>query len=182
MGSASTNATGGIWCPDSFEDLHILRTLHDTYQDKVGFVPIACPPAFHSRQMGYAERAFLDFSDQSDVYKKALDAFVNSTQHAFEAGTIPLQPYYDPRFRLLMSTEVQQSLSPEYGQIPAWQGAFRAARETQSYGVPNFWLVDRQSVVLTKPFRGNVYHPHGGKININYSLPDMIAAIDLQLI
>ncbi len=177
----SERANGGIWCPDSFEDLHILRSLVSVYSDVVNFIPIACPPVFHTKQLGFAKRAFFDYSQQSEEYQTALDAFISSTQDAFKYGIIPLQPYYDPQFRLLMSDDVKNSLDTVYGEVASWQGAFRSPEELQSYGVPNFWLVGMQGEVLEKPFRGNVYHPHQRQIDINYSLQDMIKAINAEL-
>ena len=177
----SKHAKGGIWCPDSFEDLHILRSLVSSYEDRVNFIPIACPPVFHTKQLGYAKRAFFDFSKQSNEYQTALDAFIKSTQDAVKLGIIPIQPYYDPQFRLLMGGDVKSSLKAVYGEVTSWQGAFRAEGELQSYGVPNFWLVGPQGEVIAKPFRGNVYHPHGGKIIIQYSLKDMMTVIESKL-
>ena len=54
LGHKRTMDTGGIWCPDSYEDLHILRTLHDNFKDEVAFLPVACPPVFHSKMLGFA--------------------------------------------------------------------------------------------------------------------------------
>ena len=36
----SERANGGIWCPDSFEDLHILRSLVSVYNKEVNFIPL----------------------------------------------------------------------------------------------------------------------------------------------
>ena len=177
----SSRSTGGIWCPDSFEDLHIYRTLLDNYGDRVGFIAVACPPVFHSKSMGFVDRVFLDYPPEAVNFKAALAAFISSTLTAVETGIIPHQPYFDPRFRMLMSPQEQESLPVAYGSIPSWQGAFRAADETQSYGVPNFWMLGAQGEVLVEPFRGNVYHPHGGTLKINYSLSDIRSAIELAL-
>lgn len=174
----SEKSAGGIWCPDSFEDLHILRSLVSSYSEQVNFIPIGVPAVYHTKPFGFAERALLDYSIDSVTYQDALSAYIDSTQMAFKNGIIPIQPYFDPRFRLLMSTHTQKSLLDSYGAIPAWQGAFRAEGETQRYGVPHFWIMDASGKVLTKPFRGNVYHPHGTAVNINYTLEDMVTVLD----
>ncbi|MFT7525950.1 MAG: hypothetical protein ACI9LY_001091 [Arenicella sp.] len=169
---------GGIWCPDSFEDLHILRSLVSRYSPQVNFIPVGVPAVYHTKALGFSERALLDYSSDSVTYREAELAYIDSTQLAFNNGIIPVQPYFDPRFRLIMSTQTQVSLSDAYGAIPSWQGAFRAEDETQHYGVPHFWILDTSGKVLTQPFRGNVYHPHGSTVNINYTLKDMVSVID----
>lgn len=174
----SEKSAGGIWCPDSFEDLHILRSLVSRYSTQVNFIPIGVPAVYHTKPFGFAERALLDYSIDSATYQDALSAYIDSTQLAFKNGIIPIQPYFDPRFRLLMSPQTQESLLDSYGAIPSWQGAFRAQDETQRYGVPHFWILDASGKALTKPFRGNVYHPHGTAVNINYTLNDMVSVID----
>jgi hypothetical protein len=48
-GDLGSKMPGHLWCQDSFEDTHILRTLHGKYQNKaVGFVAVASAPAYHS--------------------------------------------------------------------------------------------------------------------------------------
>lgn len=178
LGDERASDTGGIWCPDSFADLNILRTLHEEYQDRVGFIPIACPPVFHTKGIGFADRAFLDYAASDSEYQSAKNAFVESTKAAFESGLIPTEPYLDHRFRLLMGAQQKQQLEAAYGDVPSWQGAFRAANETQSYGVPNFWLSNASAKILTQPFRGNVYH---GQEVISYTVKDLATAIDTEL-
>lgn len=175
MGYEKTDKIGGLWCPDSFEDMHILRSLVARYKDQIGFFPIAVPPVFHSRRMGFAENVFLQADTQSNAYQEAVAAFIDSTEDAFKAGTIPLQPWYDTDFNLLVSRDLVQQRPESKQQI--WHGAFRSATETQHYGVPNMWLLDAEGRVVAEPFRGNVYHPHGDEITINYSLKDVIEAI-----
>jgi hypothetical protein len=70
---------------------------------------------------------------------------------------------------------------PGYGAIEDWYGAFRAVDEAQFYGVPSFWLVDDSGKVLAAPFRGNVYHPHGADVRINYTYNDVDAALQRAL-
>ena len=176
MGHERTQETGGLWCPDSFEDMHILRSLAKHFEGRVGFIPIAIPPVFHTKLLGFGERVMLDAPSTDLNNQQALKAFIDSTQTAFDARTIPIQPLYDLYFNLLISEQAQEqrkATSPRQ----KWHGAFRAADETQSYGVPNFWLVDNQGKVLREPFRGNVYHPHNEDISINYSLLDVVTAI-----
>jgi hypothetical protein len=68
-----------------------------------------------------------------------------------------------------------------YGQMQPWFGAFRASGETQFYGVPSYWLLADDGTVLAAPFRGNVYHPHGGEMRINYTLAEVDAALSKLL-
>ncbi len=180
MGAKSI--TRGIWCQDSYEDLHILRTLVDNYSDQVGFIAIAEPPVFHTRQMGFKDRALLDYAHDSKSYLDAYQAFVESNHAAVKKGLIPIEPYLDMGFRLLMSERQQASLNESYGSVAEWQGFFRAPNENQTYGVPAFWIVDENGEVVEPPFRGNVYHPHGDDVmNLNYSLKDIAVAINKHL-
>ena len=181
MGHERTQKTGGLWCPDSFEDMHILRSLAKHYEGRIGFMPIAIPPVFHTKLLGFGERVMLDPASTDQDNQLALKAFIDSTQTAFDARTIPIQPLYDLYFNLLISEDAQE-LREATSPRQQWHGAFRAADETQSYGVPNFWLVDNKGKVLREPFRGNVYHPHNEAISINYSLQDVVAAIEDALI
>lgn len=179
MGHAQTNATGGLWCPDSFEDMHILRSLVNHYHDKLGFFAIAIPPVYHMRQLGFTERSLLDGQRGEDSHQAAREAFIDSTEQAFARGTIPVAPLYDLEFNFLISDK--QARLRKYADPPQpWHGAFRAKNENQQYGVPNLWLIDGQGKVLVEPFRGNVYRAHGGDITINYTLTDVIAAIEAQ--
>ena len=179
MGHQRAEKNGGLWGPGSYGDMHIVRSLHNHYKDKVAIIAIAVPPVFHSDLLGYQKGLF--FSDKaSPDYQKALRSFVDSTQASFEQGTIPVQPFYDNDFNLLIS---QQQISLQNKSVPAktWHGAFRAKNETQHYGVPNLWLIDSNGKVIADPFRGNVYRPHGGSININYTLNDVVEVIDATL-
>lgn len=179
MGHKHAEKNGGLWCPDSYEDLHILRSLHNHYKGKVAVIPIAVPPVFHSRSLGYEEGLF--FKDRANPgYQKALMAFVDSTQASFKQGTIPVQPFYDNDFNFLISSkysELRKKILP----VENWHGAFRAENETQHYGVPNLWLVDSTGRIIAEPFRGNIYRPHGGDITINYTLKEVVEAIEANL-
>jgi len=176
MGYSKADKTGGLWCPDSFEDMHILRSLAGRYKDQVGIVPVAVPPVYHAKMMGFPERVFLDAGLDNDTRTAAKTAFLESTEKSFAGGTIPVQPFYDMDFNFLISAE-QIELRNENYPAQNWHGAFRAANETQHYGVPNLWLLDADGKVLHEPFRGNIYHPHGTEIVINYTLQDVIDAI-----
>lgn len=87
--------TRGIWCQDSYEDLHILRTLFDNYSDRVGFIAIAEPPVFNTKMFGFKDRALLDDAQDSETYESATQAFIASNQVAVERGLIPFEPYLD---------------------------------------------------------------------------------------
>ncbi|MDZ4729684.1 MAG: hypothetical protein SH820_07060 [Xanthomonadales bacterium] len=180
-GAMGHNSPGGIWCPDSFEDLHMLRTLKDAYQNtQVGFVFVACAPVFHSKYLGFSDRLFLDQPDDSIEFINAVKLFIHTTQAALENGIIPQQPYYDLRLRLMMDRSPGKT--PTAGTIYDWQGKFRDPDENQKYGVPNIWLLDKQGTALTAPFRGNMYHPKpGDSFQISYTISDVDQAIRQQL-
>lgn len=176
MGHERALNTGGLWCPDSFEDLHILRSLKAAHGDELGIFPIAIPPAHHTALLGLKEGVFLNPDTKSSTYLAAVNAFIDSTQGAIQAGTIPAQTLYDLRYNLLPSDK--DLALRDNGQ--AWHGAFRAANESQTYGVPSVWIVAADGRILGEPFRGNVYHPHGSTIRINYTLSDVVDALQSQ--
>ncbi len=173
LGHALTQKTGGLWCPDSFEDMHILRSLKAAYGEDIGIFPIAVPPAHHTAQLGMAQNAFLNQEFESREYQTAVSAFIDSTQAAVASGVIPAPVFYDSQYNLIVSPQDLEQRDIRQ----AWHGAFRSASEKQTYGVPALWLLDRDGRVLAAPFRGNIYHPHGGDIVINYTLPDVVEAI-----
>ena len=178
-GDMGKQLPGRLWCQDSFEDTHILRTLHDKYRDKgVGFVAVAMAPVYHSKVLGAPDRVFLDAAADSEAFKSARRAFVDSTLAAQQAGILPFTPQFDFRYALMLAGGEKPQPGPGWGAREAWHGAFRAVEETQYYGVPQFWLVDDEGHVLAPPFRGNVYHPHGGEIHIAYTLRDMDAVVN----
>lgn len=179
MGHERAEKNGGLWCPDSYEDMHILRSLHNHYKDKVAILPIAVPPVFHTESLGYKKGLF--FTDKTNPdYQKALMSFIDSTQTAFKQGTIPVQPFYDNDFNLLISQQ-HGKLRNKVIPVKEWHGAFRAVNEKQYYGVPNLWLVDSTGKVIAEPFRGNIYRPHGGGISINYTLKEIVEVIEAKL-
>lgn len=177
-GDMGSGMPGHLWCADSFEDSHILRTLVGKYKDKpVGFVAIASAPVYHSGTLGAPNRVFLDAAEDAEDFRQAREKFVASTQAAMDAGILPIQPHYDPRLRLMLNTTGRMQPGAGYGERQPWFGAFRAAEETQFYGVPSYWLIADDGTVLATPFRGNVYHPHGGEVRINYTFADVDAAL-----
>lgn len=181
-GDMGAHLPGHLWCADSFEDSHILRTLMGKYQGKpVGFVAIASAPVYHSGALGAKNRVFLDAADNSKDFKKARAAFISSTLAAKEVGILPLQPYFDLRLRLMLNRGGKVQPGTGYGVIQPWFGAFRAVGETQFYGVPSYWIIADDGTVLAEPFRGNVYHPHGAEVNIRYTFADVDAAVSRLL-
>jgi hypothetical protein len=181
-GDMGAKLPGRLWCPDSFEDSHILRTLMGKYQGKpVGFVAVASAPVYHSGALGAKNRVFLDATDDSSEFRQARSAFIESTLAAKDAGILPLQPYFDLRLHLMLNREGRLQPGPGYGALRPWFGAFRAAGETQFYGVPSYWLVADDGTVLAEPFRGNVYHPHGAQVSIRYAFTDVDAAVQRLL-
>jgi hypothetical protein len=177
-GDMGAKQPGHLWCADSFEDTHILRTLVGKYKGKpVGFVAIASAPVYHSGALGAKNRVFLDAPEDSEDFGQARQSFIASTQASVEAGILPIQPHFDLRLRLMLNPGGRVQPGPGYGARQAWFGAFRAADESQFYGVPSYWLIADDGTVLAAPFRGNVYHPHGGEMRINYTLTDVDAAL-----
>jgi len=181
-GDLGSGSPGHLWCPDSFEDTHILRTLVGKYEGKpVNFIAVASAPVYHSQTLGQPARVFLDAADDSAEFKKAKDAFITSTLAAQKDGILPIQPYFDLRLRLMLNPSPRMQPGTGFGDRADWQGAFRDEKETQFYGVPGFWLVSDNGEILAPPFRGNVYHPHGAEVHINYTLSDVDAAIQTLL-
>lgn len=181
-GDLGSGMPGNLWCPDSFEDTHILRTLHGQYADKgVNFIAVGVAPVYHSQMLGQKAGVFLTDGDASDDFRSASDAFRDSTLAAYDSGILPVAPYLDTRFRLMFNR--RQDLAPreEYGEVHTWQGVFRNPQETQFYGVPGFWILDNDGRVLTVPFRGNIYHPHGADVTISYTFGDIDRALKALL-
>jgi hypothetical protein len=177
-GDMGSGLPGHLWCADSFEDSHILRTLAGKYKGRpVGFVAIAAAPVYHSGALGAKNRVFLDAAEESDDFRQARERFVASTQAAMDAGILPIQPHFDLRLRLMLDPASRMQPGAGYGERQPWFGAFRAADETQFYGVPSYWLIADDGTVLAAPFRGNVYHPHGGEVRIRYTFSDVDAEL-----
>ena len=166
--------TGGIWCPDSFEDLYIMRYLKAKYEvEPVQIIPVACPPIYSTQYYGYDEGLLLSESDDSEKVVEAMAKFIQSTMDAFEAGIIPIKPYFDLRFRLMFNREYEPGEG--YGEVFPWQGKFRSGIESQKYGVPTIWFLDAEGKILDGPFSGNIYH--SDPYQINYTVKDIDEAI-----
>lgn len=181
-GDLGAGMPGHLWCADSFEDTHILRALHAKYAEAgVHFIPVAVPPVYHSQVLGHPARVFLDAALGSEPLVAARQAFMESTLAARAAGILPVDPWFDLRMGLMLNRSEDLLPGAAYGAVAAWQGAFRAADETQFYGVPGFWILSGEGWVLAEPFRGNIYHPHGGSIDIRYTLADVEAALQALL-
>jgi len=171
---------GGIWCADSFEDFHILRYIYQKFDDsQVQIIPVACPPVYSSQHYGFAARVFLDEVDDSPKFNESVKQFMESTEKAITAKYIPLETYYDLRFRLLFNRREDLKPGAGYGAIYSWQGCLRASGETQKYGTPTIWLLDAKGVVLHEPFWGNIYH--ADPFDIRYTILDLDKAIQRQL-
>jgi hypothetical protein len=170
------NRLGGIWCPDSFEDLHIIRYIHQKFDDsQVQIIPVACPPIYSSQHYGFAQRVFLDEPDDSPKFNESVKQFMESTEKVVAAKYLPVETYYDLRFRLLFNPREDLKPGAGYGTIHPWQGCFRASGETQKYGTPTIWLLNAKGVVLHEPFGGNIYHAE--PFAIRYTILDLDKAI-----
>jgi hypothetical protein len=177
-GDMGAEMPGHLWCQDSFEDTHILRTLVGKYQGKeVGFVAVASAPVYHSGFLGAKERVFLDAASDAADFKEAQTKFVDSTLISHADGILPIEPYFDLRFRLMLNPSNELKPGAGFGEMQSWHGAFRSEQETQFYGVPSFWLIADDGTVLAEPFRGNLYHPHGADVSIHYTFKDVDAAL-----
>lgn len=173
-GDLGSGLPGHLWCQDSFEDTSILRILYDKYRDKgVNFIAVAESPAFHSQTLGQKVGVFLTDGPDSEDYRKAEQAFIESTLASYESGILPFEPFFDARFRLMFNRSPDFVPPEEYGEVFSWQGAFRSPDETQFYGVPSFWIIDDRGKILAKPFHGNIYHPHDSDVTINYTFRDI---------
>lgn len=171
---------GGIWCPDSFEDLHIVRYLHLKYQpEQLRILPIACPPVYSSQHYGFEQRIFLDEPDDSQKYQDGAAAFIDNTEKLFVEGLVPVPSYYDIRQRLLFNRREDLKPGAGYGMIHQWQGIFRGSGDTQRYGTPTIWLLDGNGKVLAAPFWGNYYH--SDPFQIRYTVIDVDKAIEQNL-
>lgn len=171
-----SNRLGNIWCPDSFEDMHIMRFVQSKYKEtEVKVIPVACPPVYSSQYYGFGARVFLDEPENSERLKESTTAFIEKTEEIVRGGLIPVETYYDLRFRLLFNRKENLQPGKDYGTIFSWQGKFRGPGEHQKYGTPTLWLLNVQGVILEQPFWGNIYHyrPH----NIRYTILDVDKAI-----
>lgn len=181
-GDLGAGQPGHLWCPDSFEDIHILRTLVTKYAGAdVGFIAVAAAPVYHSQLLGAPPGVFFNEADDAAAFIEARAAFIDSTMAAFDDGIIPIEPYFDTRYRLKLSRAPDLMPGDGFGQLADWMGAFRSASDTQLYGVPSLWLLSNDGEVLADPFGGNVYHPHGPDVSINYTFADVDAKLQTLL-
>lgn len=177
-GDLGAGMPGHLWCPDSFEDTHILRTLYGKYAGRgVNFIVVGVAPVYHSQFLGQKAGVFLTEAESSGDFQQASKAFVESTLAAHDSGILPVEPYLDTRFRLMFNRSPELAPQADYGEVFSWQGVFRDPQESQFYGVPGFWILDNAGKVLTAPFRGNIYHPHGADVNISYTFRDIDDAL-----
>jgi len=173
-GDMGSGLAGHLWCPDSFEDTHILRTLHGKYAGQgVNFIAVAAAPVYHTQMLGHKAGVFFTEAPESEEYLAAQQAFAQSTLASYESGILPVEPYLDTGFRLMFNRSPDLVPEKSYGEVFSWQGVFRDPGETQFYGVPSFWLLDSKGNILAEPFRGNIYHPHGADVAINYTFSDI---------
>ncbi len=177
-GDMGAGMPGHLWCQDSFEDTHILRTLYSKYQDQgVNFIPVAAAPVYHTQMLNHPAGVFFNQEPSSPNFQAAQKDFISSTLDSLDSGILPLEPYFDLGYRLMFNRTEELGPAPEYGEVFNWQGIFRAPDESQFYGVPSFWLVNNQGKILWAPFRGNIYHPHGTDVSINYTFSDIDDAL-----
>jgi hypothetical protein len=177
-GDMGLGMPGHLWCQDSFEDTHILRTLYSKYQNLgVNFIAVAAAPVYHTQMLNHPAGVFFNQLRSSPDYQAAQNDFISSTLDSMESGILPLEPYFDLGYRLMFNRTEELLPASEYGEVFNWQGVFRAPDESQFYGVPSFWLVNNQGEVLSAPFRGNIYHPHGADVSINYTFSDIDVAL-----
>lgn len=181
-GDMGNEMPGHLWCQDSFEDTHILRTLYSKYQNQgVNFIAVAAAPVYYTEMLNHSAGVFFNQEPASPEFQEAENNFVSSTLASMESGILPLQPYFDLGYRLMFNRMEELLPASEYGEVFSWQGVFRAPDESQFYGVPSFWLVDNQGKVIHAPFRGNIYHPHGADVSIKYTFSDIDTALKALL-
>jgi hypothetical protein len=168
-----------VWCPDSAREVELHATLIERYRER-GLTPlvVAVPPVYSgARRTGYPAGVFLDLADTAPEHREAVAAFVERSEALRRAGALPFAAlFYDPRFRLLDDPD-KGPHAPAYGPVPAWQGRLRPRDETQTYGTPVVWLLDRELRVLHEPFHGNVYE----RPPLRYTEADLRAAIEALL-
>ncbi len=148
---------GGLWCPDTFDDLPLQRALVRHFKDEpVQFVAVAVPPAY-SDVYGFEKDVFLNRADSDPVYIEQVSTFIELTERTKSTDVMPYDEiYYDPRFRL--AQDKKRELGPGYGEVYSWQGKFRWHLDPRKYGTPTLWILDANLKVLREPFVGNNYN------------------------
>jgi hypothetical protein len=181
-GDLGNDSPGHLWCPDSFEDMHILRTLVAKYADGgVNFIAVAVAPVYHSQTLGAQVGVFLNEPDDSRAFRKARRDFLESTLAAFDDGILPVQPYFDVRDRLNLARGPGLEPGDAFGPVAEWMGAFRVITGAGFYGVPSLWLLSKDGEILADVFRGNVYHGNASDISVNYTFSDVDSALQTLL-
>lgn len=181
-GDLGSGSPGHLWCPDSYEDMHILRTLVAKYADSgIGFVAVAVAPVYHSQLLGAPAGVFLNEADDSRAFRKANRAFIDSTMAAFDDGVLPVEPFFDARDRLKLVRRPDMGPGDGFGPVADWMGAFRSADGPGFYGVPSLWILSNDGEILADAFRGNVYHGEASAISVDYTFADVDAALQALL-
>ncbi len=166
-GAANTAepARGGLWCEDSFHDLSLVRRLHEDFAARgVLFIGVLCPPVHHETRFGFHEGSFLDRPDSDPQYQQDRRGFVSRSEELAAEGSFPFdRMVYDLRVRALADPR-QATPTPATGPAPTWQGRFKWFDDSQMYGTPTIWILDRELRCVGPPFVQNNYEGEGGKI------------------
>ena len=164
----TTDKHGGIWCEDTLDEFANLKAACNKWKDSgIQFIAVACPPVY-SDKYGYEPNVFLDETEDSPNYRRALEQFVEKTETLRKDRTIPFERvYYDPRFRLLWNKK-EHAVTTAYGKVYSWQGKFKWHKDEQRYGTPCIWFLDEKGKVLREPLYGNNYSAVPPKILFTY--------------
>ncbi|MFQ5741233.1 MAG: hypothetical protein ACE5JX_19720 [Acidobacteriota bacterium] len=165
---------GGLWCPDSFDDLPLQRALMRHFKDApVQFVAVATTPAY-SDVYGFAKDVFLTRPDDDPLLVSQVRTFIELTEKTKKTDVLPYREiYYDPKFRL--AQDKKRELGPNYGTVYPWQGKLRWHLDPRKYGTPTLWILDGHLKVLREPFTGNNYNDDPPQIQ--YGFQDVKDAI-----
>ena len=169
---------GGIWCPDSFDDLPLQRALMRHFEKSpVQFVAVATPPAY-SDIFGFTKDVFISRSDDDPEFISQVKAFIELTEKTRETDVLPFdEVYYDPKFRL--AYDPKRRMGKDYGPIFDWQGKFRWHNDPRKYTTPSIWLLDGDLKLLREPFVGNNYNDDPPQIL--YGFRDVMESIEALL-
>ena len=168
---------GGLWCPDSYQDLRLQKELIRSFRDRpVQFLAVAVPPVFGSASHGYRDGVFLEAS-LSSLYHEEAVAFVRATRHALHTGVLPFSKiFFDPRFELGKKPDLPASAERSSA---AWRGKLKWHLDDRKYGLPTLWLLDPAGQILREPFYGNDYTETPPKLE--YDFDQIKAAIESYL-
>ena len=169
---------GGIWCPDSFDDLPLQRALIRHFEKSaVQFVPVAAPPAYSS-VYGFTEDIFTSRADNDPEFISQVKTFIELTEKTRTTDVLPFdEVYYDPKFRL--AYDPKRKMGKDYGPIFDWQGKFRWHGDPRKYTTPSIWLLDGDLKLLREPFVGNNYNDDPPQIL--YGFRDVMESIEALL-